>query len=71
MDVHKEIITVACASEVEDIRVAGTIANTAAALDAMIRKLVSGGKRPMFVADMSFAAACATWALPAWWRRHR
>ena len=49
MDVHKDTITVACASEGEDIRVAGTIANTAAALDAMIRKLVSGGKRPMFV----------------------
>jgi transposase len=49
MDVHKETITIACASEGEDIRVAGTIANTAAALDAMVRKLVSGGKRPMFV----------------------
>ena len=49
MDVHKETITVACASEGEEIRVVGTIVNTAAALDAMIRKLVSGGKRPTFV----------------------
>ena len=49
MDVHKETIAVACASEGEEIRVVGTIANTAAALDAMVRKLVSGGKRPMFV----------------------
>ena len=49
MDVHKETITVACASEGEEVRVIGTIANTAAALNAMIRKLVSGGKRPSFV----------------------
>ena len=49
MDVHKETITVACASEGEEIRMVGTIVNTAAALDAMIRKLVSGGKQPTFV----------------------
>jgi len=49
MDVHKDTITVACASEGEEIRVVGTIGNTAAALDAMVRKLVSGGKRPLFV----------------------
>jgi len=49
MDVHKETIVVACASEGEEIRVAGTIANTAAALDSMVRKLASGGKHPSFV----------------------
>ena len=54
MDVHKETITVACASEGEDIRVVGTIANTAAALDGMIRKLVSGGKRLSFVYEAGF-----------------
>jgi len=49
MDVHKETIVVACAAEGEEVRVVGTIANTAAALDAMVRKLVSGGKHPSFV----------------------
>jgi len=49
MDVHKETITIACASDGEEIRVVGTIANTSASLDAMVRKLVSGGKRPLFV----------------------
>jgi transposase len=49
MDVHKETITVACTSEGKEIRVVGTIPNTLAALDAMVRKLVSGGKRPTFV----------------------
>jgi transposase len=49
MDVHKETITVACASEGEEIRVVGTIANTTTALSTMVRKLVSVGKRPSFV----------------------
>jgi transposase len=49
MDVHKDTIAVACASEGEEIRLVGTIANTAAALDSMVRKLVSSGKRPSFV----------------------
>jgi len=49
MDVHKETIAIACAAEGEEIRVVDTIANTAAALGAMVRKLVSGGKHPSFV----------------------
>jgi len=49
MDVHKETIVIACAAEGEEIRMVGTIANTAAALDAIVRKLVSGGKCPSFV----------------------
>jgi len=49
MNVHKETITIASASEGEEVRVAGTIANTSAALDAMVRKLVSGDKRPSFM----------------------
>jgi transposase len=49
MDVHKETIAVACASEGEEIRVVGTIANNATALNSMIRKLMSSGKRPSFV----------------------
>jgi len=45
MDVHKETITIACASEGEEIRMVGTIANTAAALDAIVRKLVSRSRQ--------------------------
>jgi hypothetical protein len=33
MDVHKETIVIACGSEGKEIRVIGTIANAAAALD--------------------------------------
>jgi len=49
MDVHKETIVMACAGDGEEVRVLGAIVNTAAALDAAIRKLVSSGKQPVFV----------------------
>jgi transposase len=49
MDVHKETIVMACASEGEEVRVLGTIVNISAALDAAVRKLVSSGKQPVFV----------------------
>ena len=49
MDVHKETITLACASDGEEIRELGTIANTSTALSAVVRKLLSGGRYPTFV----------------------
>ena len=49
MDVHKEIIVIACASEGEEIRELGTIANNSAALTAMVRKLISVRRHPSFV----------------------
>jgi transposase len=49
MDVHKKTISIACAAEGEDIRHYGTIPNHFAALDAVVRKLVSTGQAPYFV----------------------
>jgi len=48
MDVHKESIALAAASEGEEIRHIGTIPNQIAALDATIRKLASSGKKLCF-----------------------
>lgn len=48
MDVHKESITLAVASEGEDIRHIGTIPNQTAALDAVIRKLANSRKKLCF-----------------------
>jgi transposase len=49
MDVHKETISIACATEGEDIRHYGTIPNHFAALDSVARKLVGTGQIPYFV----------------------
>jgi transposase len=59
MDVHKETITLACASAGEEIRVVGKIANTTASLDATVRKLISGGKRLSFV----YEAGCSGYVI--------
>ena len=59
MDVHKETITLACACAGEEIRVIGKIANNAASLDAMVRKLISGGKHPSFV----YEAGCSGYVI--------
>jgi len=48
MDVHKESIALATASDGEEIRYIGTIPNQTAALDATIRKLASNGKNLCF-----------------------
>lgn len=48
MDVHKESIALAAASEGEEIRYIGTIPNQTSALDATIRKLASNGKKLCF-----------------------
>jgi transposase len=49
LDVHKANICIACATEDGDVRHYGTIANTRAALDATMRKLVSSGEHLYFV----------------------
>lgn len=49
MDVYKETISLAAASEGEETRHIGTIPNQTAALDRVIRKLSSSGKELCFV----------------------
>jgi transposase len=49
MDVHKESISIACASEGEEVRHYGTIPNHLTALDSIARKLVGTGQIPYFV----------------------
>jgi transposase len=49
LDVHKADICIACATEDGEVRHYGTIANTSAALDATVRKLVSSGEILYFV----------------------
>lgn len=49
MDVHKETISLAVAGEGEEVRHIGTIPNQTSAIDASIRKLLSGGKKLCFV----------------------
>ena len=44
MDVHKADICIAYASGSEEVRHYGTIPNNSAALDAVVRKLVSSGE---------------------------
>jgi hypothetical protein len=49
LDVHKADICIAYASGNEEVRHYGTIANTTASLDSVVRKLVSSGEFLYFV----------------------